>query len=301
MNSSLLGDLWNKVFKAGNPLWLFLGLNVLVFLFLNGMNLFVALRIFPATFSAEYLLMPYLQLPANALSVLFKPWTLVTYMFTQVSFFHLLFNMLWLYWLGMIFLDFLSKKQFVFIYFFGGLAGAALYLLAYALVPVFSESKNFNALIGSSAAVSAIVFATATLVPDFSIRMLFFGNVRLKYLALVFIILDLLGVGGGNAGGSIAHIGGALSGFFFVRQLQKGNDWSRLLERKRKKQSKHRMRVVSTRTGGAAASTKKPTGPPPTNQEVIDQILDKISQSGYDSLSKSEKDALFRVSKQDQK
>lgn len=301
MNSSLLGDLWNKVFKAGNPLWLFLGLNVLVFLFLNGMNLFVALRIFPATFSAEYLLMPYLQLPANALSVLFKPWTLVTYMFTQVSFFHLLFNMLWLYWLGMIFLDFLSKKQFVFIYFFGGLAGAALYLLAYALVPVFSESKNFNALIGSSAAVSAIVFATATLVPDFSIRMLFFGNVRLKYLALVFIILDLLGVGGGNAGGSIAHIGGALSGFFFVRQLQKGNDWSRLLERKRKKQSKHRMRVISTRTGGAAASTKKPTGPPPTNQEVIDQILDKISQSGYDSLSKSEKDALFRVSKQDQK
>lgn len=301
MNSSLLGDLWNKVFKAGNPLWLFLGLNVLVFLFLNGMNLFVALRIFPATFSAEYLLMPYLQLPANALSVLFKPWTLVTYMFTQVSFFHLLFNMLWLYWLGMIFLDFLSKKQFVFIYFFGGLAGAALYLLAYALVPVFSESKNFNALIGSSAAVSAIVFATATLVPDFSIRMLFFGNVRLKYLALVFIILDLLGVGGGNAGGSIAHIGGALSGFFFVRQLQKGNDWSRLLERKRKKQSKHRMRVVSTRTGGAAVSTKKPTGPPPTNQEVIDQILDKISQSGYDSLSKSEKDALFRVSKQDQK
>lgn len=301
MNSSLLGDLGNKVFKAGNPLWLFLGLNVLVFLFLNGMNLFVALRIFPATFSAEYLLMPYLQLPANALSVLFKPWTLVTYMFTQVSFFHLLFNMLWLYWLGMIFLDFLSKKQFVFIYFFGGLAGAALYLLAYALVPVFSESKNFNALIGSSAAVSAIVFATATLVPDFSIRMLFFGNVRLKYLALVFIILDLLGVGGGNAGGSIAHIGGALSGFFFVRQLQKGNDWSRLLERKRKKQSKHRMRVVSTRTGGAAASTKKPTGPPPTNQEVIDQILDKISQSGYDSLSKSEKDALFRVSKQDQK
>lgn len=298
MNRNVIGDLWNKVFRGGNPLWLFIGINVLAFLLLNALNLFVSLRILPMSFHSSLTLLPLLQLPADTSALLFKPWTLLTYMFTQVSFFHLLFNMLWLYWLGMIFLDFLSKRQFTFIYLFGGLAGAVLYLLAYALIPVFAESRAYSVLIGSSAAVSAVVFATATLVPDFSIRMLFFGNVKLKYLALVFIVLDLLGVGGTNAGGSIAHIGGALAGFLFIRQLQNGNDWSKIFAGK--KRQKTRLRVISSKKSAESHKEKKTSGKVKTDQEIIDQILDKISQSGYDSLTQSEKEALFRLSKQDQ-
>lgn len=204
-------------------------------------------------------------------------------MFTQRAFFHLLFNMLWLYWLGIIFLDFLNKRQFVFVYLAGGLAGAFLYLLAYNLIPVFSGSAERSILLGSSASVMAVVFATATLVPDFTIRLLFFGGVKLKYLALAYFVLDIIGIGS-NPGGSIAHIGGALLGFLYIRQLNRGNDFSNVIKRRSK------LKVVRNSPTSAG-----PANLP--NQETIDKILDKISHSGYDSLTKTEKEQLFKASK----
>ncbi|WP_257666597.1 rhomboid family intramembrane serine protease [Parapedobacter tibetensis] len=287
MKTSLFSDLWHKAFHSGNPLYLFIAINILVFVVVNALSLVTALGVTDMPLSAY--LSAWLQLPASVSSWLYKPWTIVTYMFTQQGFFHLLFNMLWLFWLGIIFLDFLKKRQFIFVYLAGGLVGGLLYLLAYNLIPVFKADAYRTVLIGSSASVSAVVFATATLLPDYSIRMLFFGNVKLKYLALAFIVIDVLAIAGLNAGGSIAHIGGALLGVVYIKQLQNGNDWSLILRQRKKR----KLRVVRNDT----PTQEEPLVP---NQEVIDRILDKISQSGYESLTKAEKEALFKASKQGQ-
>lgn len=293
MNRSIFSEIWHKVFRQGNPLYVVIGINVLIFIILGLLGALSSLRILPAGTSAW--LLNWLSLPASFSAFIWKPWTAVTYMFTQVSFFHLLFNVLWLYWLGIIFLSFLNKRQFIFTYLAGGMVGAILYGVSYALVPALREQAMYHVLIGSSASVSAVIFASATLVPNYSIRMLFLGNVPLKYLALAFMVLDLLGVGSTNAGGSIAHLGGALMGFLYVRQLQQGKDWSRILGPRKKKR---RLRVVSVKETPAPASAK-PTAQTEPNQEIIDRILDKISISGYDSLTQEEKEALFRASKEE--
>ncbi len=289
MKKSWVGGLWHKAFRSGNPLFLFIGINIVVFVGLGVLSLVSVLGFTDVSLSGYVL--PWIQLPASVLDWLYKPWTLGTYMFTQQGLFHLVFNMLWLFWLGIIFLDFLKNRQFTFVYLAGGVAGGVLYLLVYNLIPVFRDEAFRTVMIGSSASVSAVVFATATLLPDYSIRMLFFGNVKLKYLALAFIVIDVLAIAGLNAGGSIAHIGGALFGFVYIRRLQNGQDWSRILGRR--EHQRRTLRVVRN---------ERPVNEEPLvpNQEVIDRILDKISQSGYESLTKAEKEALFKASKQGQ-
>lgn len=282
MKKSVFSELYYKVFRSGNPLFLFIGINVLIFIVIN---LFAAGGyLFSGHTAAAGWLTRQLSMPAYLPELPFKFWTIITYMFTQREFFHLLFNMLWLYWMGIIFLDFLNKRQFIFTYLAGGLMGALFYLLAYNLLPVFNEIVQNSFILGSSASVMAIVAATATLVPDFSIRLLLFGTVRLKYLALAYFILDIISMGGGNPGGSIAHIGGALLGFIYIKQVQRGMDLSDIL----KKRSK--LKVVKN-------TNSNPVNSGPTDQDTIDRILDKISKSGYESLSKTEKEQLFKASK----
>ena len=289
MKRSWIGDLWYKAFRTGNPLYALIAINVVVFLGLGILSLVRAFGITDTPLSAY--VVAWLQLPASIGGWLHKPWTLVTYMFTQEGLFHILFNMLWLFWIGIIFLDFLKKRQFTFVYFAGGLVGGVLYLLAYNLIPGLRQEALNTVMIGSSASVSAVIFATATLLPDYTIRLLLFGNVKLKYLALVFLALDILALNGMNMGGNIAHIGGALLGFVYIKRLQSGQDWSRVFEKKRRKRQ---LRVVRNDI------PLPPEEPLVLNQEVIDRILDKISQSGYDSLTKAEKEALFKASKQGQ-
>jgi len=282
MNRSIFSELYYKVFQSGNPLFLFIGINVLVFL---AINLLAAGEFLTGgSDSAADWLQLQLSMPAYYENLPYKFWTLITYMFTQRGFFHLLFNMLWLYWLGLIFLDFLNKRQFIFTYLAGGLAGAILYLLAFNLLPVFSGTVENSILLGSSASVMAVVVATATLVPNFTIQMLFLGAVKLKYLALAYFILDVIGIGSAP-GGSIAHIGGALLGFIYIQQLNRGNDFSNVFKRRSK------LKIVKTKSTVSSTSTSLP------NQETIDKILDKISHSGYDSLTKTEKEQLFNASK----
>lgn len=297
MNRSLFSGLWYRVFRQGNPLYFLIGINVLVFLALGLAGVFSFLRIIPSSITGW--MIDFLALPASFSAFIRAPWTLLSYMFTQQSFFHLLFNMLWLFWLGQIFLSFLNSRQLLFTYFAGGLTGGIIFLIAYASIPVFRENAHFHYLIGSSAGVSAVVFAAATLVPDYSIRMLFLGNVKLKYLALAFLVLDIIGVGSTNAGGSIAHIGGAIMGFLIIRQLQSGNDWSRVFQ----KRKKSKLRVYSVKHTESARSAVKSGRTPheDSSQEIIDRILDKISLSGYDSLSPEEKEALFKASKEEKK
>ena len=282
MNKNLLNELYFKAFRSGNPLYLFIGINILVFLAIGLIS--VGGFLLGAGTSSAHWISRQLSMPANLETLAYKPWTIITYMFLQREVFHILFNLLWLYWMGMIFMDFLNKRQFIFTYLAGGITGALLYLLAYNTLPAFTGLAQNSILLGSSASVMAVVVATATLVPDFTIRLLLFGTVRLKYLAIAYFVLDIIGMGGGNPGGSIAHIGGAILGFVFIKQLNSGRDFSKILKKR------SRLKVVQNKS-----STRSETIH--TDQDTIDKILDKISKSGYDSLNKTEKEALFKASK----
>ncbi len=279
MNKGLWSDLHLKFFKSGSPAMLYIGINI--FLFIVASLLGVV-----AVFSnhkgwVDLQIQSYLAFPADLESFPMRFYTLITYQFFHSGLLHILFNMLWLYWIGQIFLDFLKPRQFHFVYIGGGVLGALSFLLLFNFVPAFSAQHA--TIIGSSASVMAILGATTTLVPDYSFRLLLIGEVKLKYLAIVYVFLDILGTAGDNAGGSIAHLGGALFGFIFVKLLQNGKDWSTLFKRKPK------LKVVRNK-----APEKSDVF---VNQKDIDAILDKISKSGYDQLSKEEKETLFKASK----
>jgi membrane associated rhomboid family serine protease len=210
-------------------------------------------------------------------------YTVLTYQFMHDGFFHLLFNMLWLYLMGPLLLDFIKSRQFHFIYLIGGICGAIFFALTYNFIPFFKSSIGRDVLVGASASVMAIFTALATLVPNYNLRLMFIGNIRIKYLFLIYFLINILDVFSSNAGGSIAHLGGALFGFIYIKILQNGTDISAIFKKKPK------LRVVKN-------ENPKP-GNNVVNQKEIDAILDKISKTGYDKLSKTEKDTLFKASK----
>lgn len=285
MNNTLFEELKFKVLKSGNPIFLYIGINTLIFLVVSLIHVIVFLMQVP--FSIDAIVREYFAFPASFDALPLRFYTIITYQFFHEGFLHLLFNMLWLYWMGKIFLDFLKPRQFHFVYLAGGIAGALFYTLAFHVFPVFATSISGATIIGSSASVMAIVVAAATLVPDYSIRLLLLGDVKLKYLALAYIVLDVIGIATTNAGGSFAHLGGALLGFVFIKSLRSGNDWSNLFKRKSK------LKVVRNES---FTKNNAPKGNVVAQHE-IDAILDKISKTGYDKLSKEEKDTLFKASK----
>lgn len=241
-------------------------------------------------------------IPPTIAEFLTRPWTLITYMFahSRYDIFHILFNMLALYWFGKLFVEYLGSDKLVAVYILGGLVGGLLYLLLFNTVPFFVERSGFSGMVGASAAVFAIMVATATLLPDYTFHLLFFGPVRIKYIALFYVVLSFLGTTQENAGGNIAHLGGALMGFVYIKQLQAGVNWGGWITItldwfkdlfKPKRSVKVTYRKEEKRSG------TKPSGPSKASQAEIDAILDKISDRGYESLTKEEKEKLFNASK----
>lgn len=282
MRQSVIKELWDKMVHSGSRANLFIGINVIVFLVLGLIGL---IALVTRDFSAKSWVLNQLATTADPYALIYKPWTVFTYMFSHVDLLHFFFNMLVLYWFGRIFEDFLNQRQFSFTYLAGGVFGAILYIAFYNTFPLFRDSIIGSSLIGASASVMAIVTATATLIPNYVVRLLLFGDVRLKNLALVYIAIDIISMVGPNAGGSIAHLGGALFGFIFIKQLQAGNDWTKIF------QKRQRLKVVKKASAVSNYSTSKVP-----EQELIDRILDKISQSGYESLTAQEKEQLFKAS-----
>ncbi len=238
-----------------------------------------------------------LAVKSSLVELMKQPWSLVTYMFVHENFLHILFNMLVFFWTGKIFCEFLGSRKVVAVYVLGGLAGAFVYILSYNLFPAFSQAVEFSKLIGASAGVIAVLVAIATLTPDYTMHLLIFGAVRLKYIAIFLVLLYVISIPDGNAGGNISHLGGAAFGFIYTRSLRAGVDIGNWLERifdfflnlfnpSKKLKAIHRNTVVKGR---------QVDGVP--RQEIIDSILDKISRSGYSSLSKEEKEILFKASK----
>lgn len=245
------------------------------------------------------------SVPARFADFVTRPWTLLTYMFTHnlVQVLHILFNMLILYWFGRLFVEYLGSDKLIALYVLGGLAGGIAYLAAHNTIPYFMQRAamfNFE-MVGASAAVNAVVVATATLLPNYTFFLLFFGPVRIKYIAAVFVLLSFIGSIGDNAGGNIAHLGGALIGFLYMKQLQSGINWGSWITATLdwfKDLFKPRPKVkVTYRKDAYQTTSGRKAGKSSVSQDELDAILDKISEGGYESLTKEEKEKLFNASK----
>jgi membrane associated rhomboid family serine protease len=240
-----------------------------------------------------------LAIPAPIYDFLQKPWTLITYAFVHdlSGIFHILFNMLVFYWFGKLFVEYLGSDKLIAVYFLGAMAGALAYLMVYNLIPFYEARIPGGGMVGASAAVYAIVVATATLVPDYTFFLLFLGPVRIKYIAGFYIIVSFLGSVGPNEGGNVAHLGGALIGFLYIKQLQSGSNWGSWITStiewvKSLFAPKPAVKVTYRKQ---ASPKKQPKSS--VSQDEIDTILDKISDGGYESLTKDEKEKLFNASK----
>lgn len=241
---------------------------------------------------------------SNLGALLHRPWTVATYMFTHWGFGHIFFNLLLLWFMGRLFEDLLGGKRLLGNYLLGGLSGFLFYLIGYNLLPVFEGQAATSTILGASASVMAVLVGIAAYRPDYEVQLLLFGTVRLKWIALVLVVIDLVSVQEGqNSGGHLAHLGGAFYGYLASMQLRKGNDWSlafvrrleRILGLLRPKRGP-RMRVEKSFAGQRVSDAAFNKGKQ-DQQARIDAILDKISRSGYESLSKEEKDFLFKAGK----
>ena len=232
--------------------------------------------------------------PSDISALAEKPWSLFTYMFLQEEFWHLFFNMLMLYYGGKIFMQYFSEKQLLLTYIFGGLFGALFFILAFNVFPVFENMKGHAFALGSSASVLSILIAAATYRPDYTLNLFLLGQVKMKWVAIVFVIIDFLSITKGNSGGHIAHLGGALWGFLYVSMLKSDFDIYKIF----KKKAKIRVKTVNSENYHKRPKTDEQyNAERAQEQEEIDRILDKIAKNGYSSLSEKEKEFLFRQSK----
>ena len=339
--ASILNNL-KQEFREGSILNKLIYINVGLFLFFSILGVF--------SFMFQFDINPILNklyLPADNNTLLKQPWTFITYMFLHNGFLHLLFNMVWLYLAGKIFLQFLHPKQLLNTYILGGITGGLFFILAYNYIPALKHLNIDVSILGASASIVSIAVAIATYSPNYEIYLNFnrikkirwiiaiaafflqaiflaFGNgvglfgglhpimcgligfyigtlersPKIKYIILILIILDFISIPNGNTGGHIAHLGGAIFGYFYIKQLQKGNDmsngFSNILSRLINTfKTKSKLKTVHKKSKSDYAFNKTRAN----QQKEIDIILEKIAKSGYESLSKSEKATLFSASK----
>lgn len=237
------------------------------------------------------------SVPSSLKALLLRPWTLFTYMFVHKEIWHILFNMLWLYWFGRIFLEYLDQKKLVAVYLLGGMSGALVYILSFNIFPAFAGVVSESVAIGASASVMAIVIAIAAYVPDYTVNLFLFGRIKIKYMALAIFVLTSIMDFSINSGGKLAHIGGAFFGYFYTLNLRQGREMGKGLNKildflvtafkPRKK-----LKVTHKKAADEYEYNKTRV----EHQAHINKILDKISKGGYDSLTKEEKETLFKES-----
>lgn len=309
-----------REFNYGNMVTQLIITNVAVFLLINIISIGFFLVGQPDKFSS---VVDFLSLSSSFTFNLTHPWVIFTHMFLHGGFWHILWNMLMLYWFGRIVGDFLGNQRILPLYLLGGLAGALAYFLSAQLMagvlPIGSSA------LGASAAVMAIVVAAGVTAPNYTMNLILLGPVKLKYIVAVLIMVDLFSVAqiAPNAGGSIAHLGGAMFGWFFVYMLREGNDlatpvnqvinnitnfFKQLINGQPQRPPRKKKPHVAYKSKDAERkATRKPRSRRGkansdydrlSQQERVDAILDKIKKSGYDSLSKEEKEILFKASKE---
>ena len=296
----------NRRFNAGSILTKYIFINVGVFIIIRLLIIIMQLFMKEASF------LEYIELPSSLTLLAYRPWTIITYMFVHIDFLHVLFNMLWLYWFGKIFLTFFTGRQLGGLYVLGGIAGAALFLIAYNIFPYLIQLSYNSFLFGASASVMAIVFAVSFYRKDYTINLLLIGRIKLIYLAIGVFLLDIIAITSENAGGHIAHIGGALFGIIFAFQYNKGKDITGFINKiidRFVNMIKHKPTFNTYRSEKYTYNDKNENNyhRNETDDEykrrkndenhVIDEILDKLKRSGYESLSAEEKKRLFDASR----
>lgn len=320
-----MADIFTEIkqrYHAGSLLAKYIFINVGVFLLIKFGVIVLHL------FLKDPVFLEYIELPSSLPLLIRRPWTLITYMFVHFNFLHILFNMLWLYWFGKIFLQFFTGRQLGGLYLLGGIAGAALFLIAYNTLPYLRQFVDNSFLLGASASVMAIVFAVSFYEKEYTIQLLLLGRIKLIYLAIGVLLLDIVALTSENAGGHIAHIGGALLGIFYAVQYRKGKDITscinriadRVVNSFTRKPTFRTYRAGEETASGLKDHTHRRTPPrrdtttnqqenrrPETDDEyrrrkkeedrIIDEILDKLKRSGYESLSAEEKRKLFDASR----
>lgn len=304
--SGIIDDFKAEFSKPDNALVKIILVNIVVFLTLL---LLRVLFTFGQNSQIYDTILLFLRVPAAPLELLTRPWTVVTYFFVHEEVLHILFNMLFFYWFGRLIDEYLGARRLVALYVLGGLAGAFTFVLIYNLVPYFHDQVGAAQMLGASAAVFSVIIGASTLLPNYTFNLLFLGPVRIKFIALFYLVLSIANTLGPNAGGNLAHIGGALIGFIFIRSLQNGTDlggpvyalmafWSRLFKSRSPKRVSYREKTVyrSTSYYASTGSTSQSIETP--DQDEVDMLLDKISKSGYESLTKEEKQKLFKASQQ---
>ncbi len=301
MNGGIKEEFTRAWSKPNNAVVQIILINVIIFVLVRVSKVFFDLSNGTETF---YFLFRKLQLPADLGAFLLQPWAIVTYFFTHFDFFHVLFNMLFLFWFGRIIQEFLNSKRVISLYVLGGLAGGILYILIYNFIPFFADRVAGSMMLGASAGVFAIVVGAAVFMPNYTFFLLFIGPVKIKYIALFYVFMSFIQSTGANAGGEIAHLGGAFIGWLYISQLNKGTDlgsWIISFTQFIKSMFKPQPKIKVTHRSGNRRPSKKTTATSTssvqTPQAEIDAILDKISEKGYESLSKEEKQKLFNASK----
>ena len=288
MANFIIEDFKNAWNKDNNALVKIILINVVVFVSASFIEIFLTLS---GAGDAFKLFINKLMLPASFSTFITQPWSLISYFFLHLGFTHILWNMLFLYWFGKIIQDNIGNNAVISLYVLGGIIGGLSYMALFNIIPYYDNRISESLMLGASAGVFSIVAGSATLLPNYTFYLLFLGPVRIKYIALFYILLSFLDVTGSNAGGEIAHLGGAMIGYLFIRQLQNGVNMGEGV-----------INIVNFFNKEKNKKSEQNSSPTEENkydisQDEIDKILDKISESGYSSLSKNEKEKLFNASK----
>ncbi len=305
-----------KAFYKESMINKLLVINIAVYLVLSAIRIVMFLMQYDALF--DIFSNSYLALPAEPKRLLLRLWTPFTYMFVHMSFWHILGNMLWLYFMGRIFTEQFNHKQAFGLYLLGGLGGALLFLFFYNVFPVFHAVRAISTCVGASAAVTAIVIAICVARPNMEIRIFGIIPLSLKWLGILYVVFDLMQIMSSNSGGHIAHIGGALVGLAFALMMRKGKDitawlnniidkivswWPFGSQASRPKTKMHISYINTEFTEHAGSNSARNMSDGDFNQQKaadqqrIDEILDKISKTGYNNLTKEEKEFLFKMSR----
>jgi len=303
MYSSFWDNLKNAFNRRDNSLYKLMAINLIAFFILLISRVVLTLSGFGEVYKEG---LKWIMMPASLSTLAKQPWSIFTYFFLHEGLFHILFNLLFLYYFGLLVHQYLGSRKLTNLYILGGVFGAGFYVLMYNIAPYFSGAVDTSLMLGASAGVFAVVVGAATLAPQTTFVLLLLGPVKIVYIAAFYVLLSFANSIGENAGGEIAHLGGAMLGFGYIFLLRKGWDlgipiqkvglfFENLGNRRAPKVSYRR--ASSTTTGNTKSEGAKQVNRESLTQEEVDKILDKIADKGYDGLTKEEKRKLFEYSK----
>ncbi len=290
--------------QDGNALFILLAVNAVIFVIVLFVKIVYQITGSSVTdFNREVL--AWLQIPANSNIFLTRPWTLITYMFTQVGILHSIVNLIWLWWFGYLFQNIAGDKKLIPLYIYGGFVGGLVFLLSVNTIPALRANFNQLSLLGAGPAIMGIAIATTTLSPNFKMFPHIKGGVSLWVLTAIYVVINFITTVPTNGGSALAAVGGGVIGFLFVWQMKKGNDWGAWMinlvdwvDGLFNPDKKHQKKMEQQRL--FYKSEKKPfVKTPHITQQRVDELLDKINQKGYYFLSDEEKDFLKKAANEE--